>query len=69
MNDASGRWRRVEALCHAALERDTSERSAFLTAACGGDEALRREVDALLAHERSAEAFLESPVGRSRRMS
>jgi serine/threonine protein kinase len=50
-------------LCHAALERDVSERPAFLADVCGGDSALRREVEALLAHERSAERFLGSPVG------
>jgi Tol biopolymer transport system component len=63
MSDASARWRRVEELCHAALERDVSERPAFLADVCGGDSALRREVEALLAHERSAERFLGSPVG------
>src|SRR6185295_18018920 len=50
MNDSSARWRRVEELCHAALERDARDRSAFLAAACGGDVELRREVEALLAH-------------------
>jgi eukaryotic-like serine/threonine-protein kinase len=63
MSDASDRWRRVEELCHAALEHDASERSAFLTAACGDDDGLRREADALLAHERSAEGFLGSVIG------
>jgi eukaryotic-like serine/threonine-protein kinase len=63
MTDASGRWRRVEGLCHAALERDARDRATFLTAACGDDEELRCEVEALLAHDRSAEGFLGSPVG------
>jgi eukaryotic-like serine/threonine-protein kinase len=62
MTDASDRWRRVEELCHAALEHDARERSAFLTAACGDDVALRREVEALLAHEPDAAAFLSGPV-------
>ena len=56
------RWRRVEELCHAALERDVTERSAFVATACGGDSDLRREVEALLAHAESAERFLGEPV-------
>ena len=49
----SDRWRRVEALFGAALERDASERDGFLDAACPDDPELRREVASLLAaHER-----------------
>ncbi|SRR6266542_1716987 len=56
------RWRRIEELCHAALAREPAERSAFLVTACTGDEELRSEVEALLAHDQSADAFLVSPV-------
>jgi len=42
------RWQRIEALYHAALEREAGDRSAFLTEACGDDEGLRREVEGLL---------------------
>src|SRR5262245_53123717 len=60
MTDA--RWRRVEQLLHAALERAESERAAFLRDACAGDEGLRREVESLLACDGAAEGFLlESP--------
>ena len=59
------RWRSVEELCHAALERDASARAAFLAQACGSDEDLRREVEALLAHEQTADRFLASPVGEN----
>ena len=44
------RWQRIETLCHAALARDALDRAVFLTAACGSDEALRRDVEALLQH-------------------
>ena len=44
------RWRRVGELFHRALERDPGERTRFLDEACGGDAALRAEVDSLLAH-------------------
>jgi eukaryotic-like serine/threonine-protein kinase len=56
------RWRQVEALCQATLERQASERAAFLAEACGGDEALKREVEALLAHATEAEKFMEAPA-------
>ena len=40
---AADHWRRVEELLGAALERDASEREAYLDAACEGDVELRRE--------------------------
>src|SRR5687768_3507114 len=59
-----GRRRRIEDLCDAALDRDAAERAAFVAAACGDDEALRGEVEALLAHAQAAEGFLATPIGR-----
>ncbi len=56
------RWQQVERLYHDALERDAEGRAAFLAEACGDDEALRREVDSLLAYEDQAEDFIESPA-------
>ena len=54
-------------LYHAALARAPEERSAFLQAASNGDEALRLEVESLLAYESAAARFLESrPVGAER---
>ena len=41
----SERWQRVEQLYHAALNRDASQRAAFLDGACAGDESLRQEVE------------------------
>jgi TolB-like protein/Tfp pilus assembly protein PilF len=43
------RWRRIEALYHAARSRDEDERGAFLTEACAGDASLKGEVESLLA--------------------
>ena len=54
------RWRRIEELYHAALARVESERPAFLTEACAGDDALRREVESLLAQPASADGFLDT---------
>ena len=58
----SERWRQIEALYHAALARNRTEREAFLAEACAGDEALRREVESLLAQPASAEGFLAAPA-------
>jgi len=63
MSVVSERWRRVEALCQATLDRDAADRDAFLASACAGDEALRREVDALMAHAPTADRFLAAPIG------
>ena len=46
---AAERRQQVETLCHEALERDAAAPSAYLAEACGNDEALRRDVEALLA--------------------
>lgn len=56
------RWQQIERLYHEALVREAPERAAFLDDACGGNEALRREVESLLAQERSAEGFLDAPA-------
>lgn len=45
------RWNQIEELLQAALDLEPGERSAFLAAACGGDDDLRREVESLLAQE------------------
>src|SRR5262245_36483661 len=56
------RWTTVKRIHQAALERSVSERAAFLDEACAGDEALRREVQSLLAYEQDAASFMESPA-------
>jgi hypothetical protein len=45
------RWRKIEQLYHASLEREVSDRSAFPQEARAGDEELRHKVEALLARE------------------
>jgi serine/threonine protein kinase/tetratricopeptide (TPR) repeat protein len=56
------RWQRIDRLLQAVLEHSTGERDAFLHKACAGDEALEREVRSLLASQRQAGGFLESPA-------
>src|SRR6516225_430046 len=58
----SDRWQRIEELYHSAREREGNQRAAFLKEACAGDDALRREVESLLAQEKGADNFLESPA-------
>jgi serine/threonine protein kinase/Tol biopolymer transport system component len=56
------RWREIERLYYAALDRDAVERTAFLNEACGSDEALRREVESLFVYQTKAKDFIEAPA-------
>jgi uncharacterized repeat protein (TIGR03803 family) len=56
------RWRKIEHLYHAALERDPAERKAYLRDACHNDSVLRREVEELLAYQERADNFIETPA-------
>ena len=55
------RWARIERLYHEALACGANERESFLASACVGDDALRQEVESLLAHDGGA-AFLSTPA-------
>ena len=57
MSDA--RWLQVRALFEAAVEKPPSERAAFLAAAAGADDALRREVESLLDSDAGATGFTD----------
>ena len=54
-------FRRVRALFEEALDLPAGERAALLEARCAGDEALRAEVDGLLAAHGRGETFLTPP--------
>ena len=41
------RWKEIDRVFAAALERDPAERAAFLAEACGGDAKLRAEIESL----------------------
>ncbi len=56
------RWQRIEELFGAALEIEPDRRAAFLTSECGSDEALRRDVEALLASHKRAGNFIQTPA-------
>ncbi len=55
------RWRRIDELLEAALERDPGERSRFLDSACAEDPSLREKVDALLAADARSRGVLDRP--------
>jgi serine/threonine protein kinase len=55
-------WRQIEDIFNAALEREPAVRAAFLEDACGGDEALRRQVEALLQQDGQAGELLSQPI-------
>jgi TolB-like protein/Tfp pilus assembly protein PilF len=55
-------WRRIKSLFLEALDRPESERAEYLARACEGDEALKREVEALLASDVAAGSFCEIPA-------
>src|ERR1700680_2795186 len=56
------RWRRIEEIYHAALEREEPERDGFLSDVCGGDEELRHQVSSLLRYEAVQATLVDRPV-------
>jgi len=56
------RWKLIEEICFEAMQRDESDRAAMLDSRCGGDAALRAEVEAILAASDRHPDFLERPV-------
>ena len=51
------RWQRIEDICHDALARLPGDRVLFVREACAGDDALRAEVESLLANQSRADAL------------
>lgn len=56
------RWRKIDELFEAVLEREPQERAAFLDQACGEDRELRREVEKMLNFDKQAEDFIKTDV-------
>ena len=56
------RWSKIESIFHKALEVDESRRRSVIEESCAGDEALRREVESLLAHHSDSASFIEQPA-------
>jgi len=59
----------IEEIFYAALDQEPDQVAQFLETACGGDELLRRKVEALLASRQRAASFIEtSAVGLATRI-
>jgi len=59
---SSERWNRIEEIFHAALERPLPERDTYVANVCGSDEALRSEIESLLAKDANGDNTLDSLV-------
>src|SRR5688572_12196005 len=55
-------WPRIKDLFDRARAQAPELREAFLDETCAGNDALRREVDSLLASSEEDDAFLETPA-------
>jgi serine/threonine protein kinase/Flp pilus assembly protein TadD len=56
------RWHRVKELFQSALEREPSQRTAFLDQACAGDDELQKEVESLIATHEKTGSFIDAPA-------
>ena len=56
------RWQKLDRLFHSALEREPKARAAYLDEVCAGDEALRKQVEALLVAHQEAGRFIDNPA-------
>jgi eukaryotic-like serine/threonine-protein kinase len=54
------RWRQVVEVFDAAVEREPDQRAAFIQEACHGDQALKKEVESLLAADEPRDGFLKA---------
>src|SRR5262245_30808066 len=58
------RWKTVERIFHAALERAPEERAAYLDSVCATDPELRGEIESLLKETSQTASFIEPPLVR-----
>jgi serine/threonine protein kinase len=56
------RWRQAKQIFQNAIELEPAERDAYLTDACGGDSALRAEIESLIAAHEQPGSFLDTPA-------
>jgi serine/threonine protein kinase/Tol biopolymer transport system component len=56
------RWRKIESIFHKALDTDDHRGAGVVEEFCAGDEALRREVESLLARYGAAGDFIKAPL-------
>ena len=56
------RWQKVKEIFQGALNREPSERAAFISAASGDDDLVRQEVESLMSSDGKSGTFLDSPA-------
>src|SRR5215831_8628767 len=56
------RWQKIIDLADAASELGVDEREAFLDRACAGDDAMRSEVESLVAADHQGNSFIDDPA-------
>jgi Tol biopolymer transport system component len=56
------RWQHLKAIFNSAIRLQPSERSLFLSQACGPDTALRKEVESLIDSSEKDGSFIDSPA-------
>jgi len=57
MSSESERWRQIDGLFEAALERSPEERQQFIADSCGGDDELRDAVESLVADSAASDDY------------
>jgi serine/threonine-protein kinase len=55
-------WQHIEDLFHAALQLEAEARASYLARSCGGNEALRQEVESLINTFERERSFMEQPA-------
>src|SRR6476661_10531912 len=56
------RWRQVKEIFNSAINYRPEERDSFISQACSGDEALRSEVESLIASHEKTGSFIDEPA-------
>jgi hypothetical protein len=56
------KWKRINKIYHDVLKLKADRRRSFLDEACGGDQELRKEIEALITSHEKLNCFLESPA-------
>jgi hypothetical protein len=59
------RWRRIERLFHEAADLAPFERAEFLSRVCSDDHELRRQIESLIANDKSKDEVLEAAVANA----
>ena len=56
------RWEHIKQIFNSAIRQEASQRSAFLSEACGDDEDLRKEIESLIEGHEKDGSFIDSPA-------